>query len=116
MLPPKCSQPPCMNIEVKTVMKSAPGFWVRRRGTTDHRSINGSPPLNSTKKNRTLSAISAYVTIGTDLSAESSSPIGNILTSAPDYSLQNRTGSFNQKSCLTKIGPCSLLLLVQFHF
>src|SRR6185436_13780393 len=78
MLPPRCSHPACMNMEVKSVGKSPAGFARKRRGTKAHFSIKGSPPLNSTKKNRRFSAIRAYVTTGTVLSAELSSPIGNI--------------------------------------
>src|SRR4030095_11048497 len=78
MLPPRCSHPACMNMEVKSVGKSAAGFARKRLGTKAHFSIKGSPPLSSTKKNKTFRAIKAYVTTGTVLSAVLSSPIGNI--------------------------------------
>jgi hypothetical protein len=48
-----------MNIEVKSVGKSAAGFATKRLGTNDHFIIKGSPPLISTKKNRTFRAIKA---------------------------------------------------------
>jgi hypothetical protein len=40
--------------------------------------MKASPPLCSTKKNRTFRAIKAYVNSGNVLREESSSPIGNI--------------------------------------
>jgi len=64
-------------MEVKTVTKSPAGFARNRVGTNDHVPINASPPANSTKKNRTFNAISAYVTTGTVLRAVLSSPMGN---------------------------------------
>src|SRR5512132_394867 len=67
-----------MNMEVNSVGKSPAGLARKRRGTKAHLSIKGSPPLSSTKKNRTFNAINAYVTTGTVLSAVLSSPIGNI--------------------------------------
>src|SRR6266699_6483135 len=72
-----------MNIDVKIDGKSVPGFATRRRGTTDQCSMKGSPPLNSTKKNRMLRAIRTNVTTGTVLRALSSSPIGNMLRLLP---------------------------------
>jgi hypothetical protein len=67
-----------MNMEVKSVRKSPPGLARKRLGTKAHFPINASPPLISTKKNKTFRAIKAYVTNGTVLLAVSSSPIGNI--------------------------------------
>src|SRR4029450_304367 len=43
-----------------------------------HFTTNASPPLCSTKKNRTFRAIKTYVTSGTVLRVLSSSPMGNI--------------------------------------
>src|SRR5512142_60245 len=67
-----------MNMDVKSVMKSAPGLARKRPGTKAHLLMNASPPDSSTKKNRALMAIRAYVTIGTVLRELSSSPSGNI--------------------------------------
>src|SRR5688572_26761361 len=78
MLPNRCAHPACMNIDVKSVGMSPAGFAMNRSGTNAHCRMNGSPPFISTKKNRTLAAISAYVTTGEILRAELSSPIGNM--------------------------------------
>src|SRR6478672_2012794 len=84
MLPPRCSHPPCMNIEVKRVGKSAAGLARKRRGTNAHCSTKALPPLSSTKKKRMFSAISVNVTMGKVLRPELSSPIGNMeLFSSP---------------------------------
>jgi hypothetical protein len=48
-----------MNMEVKSVRKSPVGFARKRLGTKAHFSIKASPPLISTKKNRTFRAIKA---------------------------------------------------------
>src|SRR5580765_7144488 len=82
MFPPRCTQPACMNIDVNRVGKSADGLARNRLGTNAHCFTNGSPPLSSTKKNRTFKAISAYVTIGKIRSLLLSSPIGNIAGSS----------------------------------
>jgi len=60
------------------VIKSPPGFAKKRVGTNAHVSINASPAINSTKKNRTFMAIRAYVTTGTVLREVLSSPMGNM--------------------------------------
>jgi hypothetical protein len=65
-------------MEVKSVRKSPEGLARKRPGTKAHFPINASPPLSSTKKNRTFRATRAYVTSGTVLRAVSSSPIGNM--------------------------------------
>src|SRR6185295_7261871 len=78
MFPPRCSQPPCMNIEVNSVGKSAAGLARKRLGTNAHCLTKASPPLSSTRKNRTFNAIRQYVTIGNVRSPLLSSPIGNI--------------------------------------
>src|SRR3989442_13341122 len=78
MLPPRWTHPACMNMEVKSVRTSPKGLARKRRGTKAHVLINASPPLCSTKNNRTFRAIKAYVTRGTVLREVSSSPIGNI--------------------------------------
>src|SRR4030042_773219 len=67
-----------MNMAVKRVRKSPKGLARKRLGTKAHFSINASPPPSSTMKNRTFRTIKPYVTSGTVLRAESSSPIGNI--------------------------------------
>src|SRR4030042_5723736 len=67
-----------MNMAVKRVRKSAKGLARKRLGTKAHFSIKASPPVSSTMKNRTFRTIKPYVTNGTVLRAESSSPIGNI--------------------------------------
>jgi hypothetical protein len=67
-----------MNMELKSVRKSPLGLARKRLGTKAHFSINASPPLSSTKKNRTFRAIKTYVTTGTVLRVLLSSPIGNI--------------------------------------
>src|SRR2546425_1340126 len=68
-----------MNMELKRVGASAKGSAMKRRGTKAHCMTKASPPLSSTKKNRALRAISAYVTSGKVLRALLSSPIGNML-------------------------------------
>src|SRR3989304_4833896 len=68
----------CMKMEVKSVRKSPKGWARKRLGTKAHFPIKASPPLCSTKKNRTFRAIKAYVTSGTVLREVLSSPIGNI--------------------------------------
>jgi hypothetical protein len=67
-----------MNMEVKIVTKSPAGFARKRLGTNAHVSIKASPPINSTRKNRTFRAIREYVTTGTILREVLSSPTGNI--------------------------------------
>src|SRR4029453_18052622 len=78
MLPKRGSHPACMNIDVKSVGTSAAGLARNRRGTNAHCSIKALPLLSSTKKKRMFRTINVYVTIGTVLWPESSSPIGNI--------------------------------------
>jgi hypothetical protein len=63
---------------VKIVRKSPPGFARKRAGIKDHVTIKESPAPNSTRKNRMLKTIRAYVTTGNVLRALLSSPIGNI--------------------------------------
>src|SRR5258706_13159819 len=65
-------------MDVNSVRKSPAGLATNRLGTNAHFSINASPPLCSTKKNRMFTASSTYVTIGTVLTPLSSSPIGSI--------------------------------------
>src|SRR4030042_2313460 len=67
-----------MKMEVKSVRTSPKGLARKRLGTKPHFTMKASPPLFSTKKNRTFRAIKAYVTSGTVLREVSSSPIGNI--------------------------------------
>src|SRR5215216_2734772 len=78
MLPNKCIQPACINMDGKMVAKSPAGLARKRLGTNAQRWIKLSPLLSSTRKNRTLAAIRAYVTMGVSLRSRSSSPIGNI--------------------------------------
>src|SRR5262245_49784943 len=85
MFPPRSSHPPCMNMDVNSVGRSAVGLARKRLGTKAHCLINASPPPSSTKKNNTFNAISAYVTIGTVRSALLSSPIGNIACSSSHH-------------------------------
>src|SRR5665647_1882319 len=67
-----------MNMEVKSVRRSPKGLARKRLGTKAHSPMKASPPLSSTKKNRTFRTIKAYVTSGTVLREVLSSPIGNI--------------------------------------
>ena len=78
MLPPMWTHPACMNMDVKMVRKSPPGLARKRLGTNAHVSIKASPPINSTRKKSTLSAIRAYVIKGTSLLPLLSSPMGNM--------------------------------------
>src|SRR6185436_16077189 len=78
-----------MNMELKRVGTSEKGSAMKRRGTRAHCMTKASPPLSSTKKNRTLSAINAYVTSGKVLRALLSSPIGNMRRF---YRLDERSG------------------------
>ena len=71
-----------MNMDVKMVTKSPTGFARKRLGTNDHAIINASPPINSTRKKRTLMAIRVYVTVGCNLRELLSSPMGNIRLSS----------------------------------
>src|SRR5437867_9695914 len=70
-----------MNMELKRVGASAKGSAMKRRGTKAHCMTKASPPLSSTKKNRALRAINAYVTSGKVLRSLLSSPIGNMTIS-----------------------------------
>src|SRR6476659_7697629 len=90
MLPPRCTQPPCMNIDVKSVGKSAEGWLRNRLGTNAHCLTKGSPPPSSMKKNRTFRAISEYVTIGKIRSPLLSSPMGSIECSSPSVGKPDR--------------------------
>src|SRR5258706_166536 len=67
MLPNMCSQPPCMNMAVKIVMKFPTGLVNKWRGTTDQRSMNATPLFSSTKKTAKFNKIKRYVTTGVDL-------------------------------------------------
>src|SRR4030042_2703325 len=90
-----------MNMAVKRVRKSAKGLARKRLGTKAHFAIKASPPVNSTMKNRTFSAIRPYVTSGTVLRVESSSPIGNIRF----YSFSVRVNvDANLQSIRTQVG------------
>src|SRR5215203_4919667 len=96
MLPPRCPQPPCRNIEVSRVVQNGNGMCGGRstpaaysRGTTPQAKMNpcsaSSGLLISLRKARTFSAISAIVTNAMPL-CSFSSPIGSIesLRAAPD--------------------------------
>src|SRR3989337_3284647 len=78
MLPPRWTHPACMNMEVKRVRESPRGLARKRAGTKAHSPRKASPPVSSTKKNRTFRAIKAYVTSGTVLREVLASPIGNM--------------------------------------
>src|SRR5713101_7661744 len=81
-----------MNIELKRVGASANGLATKRRGTKAHSMTKASPPPISTKKNRALRAISAYVTSGKVLRSRLSSPIGNMLPHFSPRLLEQRRG------------------------
>src|SRR5215207_4941411 len=80
MLPSKCAQPACMNMEVNNVAKSPTGLARNRLGTNAQRWMNTSPLLSSKRKTSTLMAIRTYVTIGVNLRPLLSSPRGIIGT------------------------------------
>jgi hypothetical protein len=85
-----------MNMEVKSVRKSATGLARKRLGTKAHFITKASPPLISTRKNRTFITIKAYVTSGVVLRELSSSPIGNMVFSP--FILVRFSGTFPTSS------------------
>src|SRR5262245_1104081 len=93
MLPPRCSQPPCMNMALITVAALAMGSELKRTGTKAHLSMKASPELSSKRKTATLRTIRKLRTTGNRLPALYSSPIVNIVPplawhdrdSCPDY-------------------------------
>src|SRR4029079_3624434 len=82
MLPPRCSQPPCMNMAVKTVAMLAPGLSEKRPGTNAHSWMNPSPFCSYRRKTSTLMAMRTNVTYGVVRRMELSSPSGNIRLSS----------------------------------
>src|SRR5262245_32741640 len=116
MFPPRCTHPACMNMEVNRVGKSADGLARNRAGTNAHCLTNGSPPLSSTKKNKTFNAISAYVTMGKVRSPLLSPPIGNIECSASsrawkaEHELFQALSRKGRDQSILKIEPLKVLL------
>src|ERR1039458_8712647 len=74
MLPMMCSQPPCMNIPVSSVIQPWPDMI--SAGVTDHCSPQSSPYISSRVKTYTLAAISRIVTIGHRCVRRDASPSG----------------------------------------
>src|SRR6185295_15651216 len=92
MLPPRCSQPPCMNMAVKTVAMLAPGLSEKRPGTNAHSWMNPSPFCSSSRNTSTLMMMRTKVTYGVVRRMELSSPRGNIRPSStcPAKLVRNR--------------------------